>query len=177
MDDQLMKTIAQIAEEIGVTKQAVHKKMKQEPLSTRLEGFTTTKGNTVYVDDNGIKLIKSAFNTTKSSISSTSTKVVGVDDLSIEIIKDLRSQMANVMGQNKDLLEQLKIEREHSREQADKLSELASQLAELNRNNQILLGSEQSKTNQAIMASCENEAHSLQKENEGFFKRVFSRKR
>jgi predicted DNA-binding protein YlxM (UPF0122 family) len=36
------KTIKEIAEEIGVSKQAVFKKMKREPLSTDLQGLTTT---------------------------------------------------------------------------------------------------------------------------------------
>ena len=37
-----MKTIRQIADEIGVSKQAVFKKIKREPLSTSLQGLTTT---------------------------------------------------------------------------------------------------------------------------------------
>ena len=36
------KTTKEIAEEIGVSKQAVFKKMKREPLSTGLQGLTTT---------------------------------------------------------------------------------------------------------------------------------------
>ena len=35
-----MKTIRQIADEIGVSKQAVFKKIKREPLSTSLQGLT-----------------------------------------------------------------------------------------------------------------------------------------
>jgi len=35
-----MKTVRQIAEEIGVSKQAVFKKIKREPLSTGLRGLT-----------------------------------------------------------------------------------------------------------------------------------------
>ena len=37
-----MKTIRQIADEIGVSKQAVFKKIKREPLSTSLQGLTAT---------------------------------------------------------------------------------------------------------------------------------------
>ena len=37
-----MKTIRQIADELGVSKQAVFKKMKREPLSTGLRGLTST---------------------------------------------------------------------------------------------------------------------------------------
>jgi len=63
-----MKTIAQIASEIGVSRQAVYKKIKQEPLSTGLQTLMSTKGNTVYIDDSGENLIKSAFN--KEALSS-----------------------------------------------------------------------------------------------------------
>ena len=35
-----MKTIREIADEIGVSKQAVFKKIKREPLSTNLRGLT-----------------------------------------------------------------------------------------------------------------------------------------
>ena len=48
-----MKTIRQIADEIGVSKQAVFKKIKQEPLSTSLQGLM--------VEVDGEKLIKQAF--------------------------------------------------------------------------------------------------------------------
>ena len=37
-----MKTIREIADEIGVSKQAVFKKIKREPLSTSLRGLTST---------------------------------------------------------------------------------------------------------------------------------------
>jgi len=47
--------------------------------------------------------------------------------------------------------EELSKEREHSRAQADRLASLAEQLAELSRNNQILLGAEQSRTNPALL--------------------------
>lgn len=41
----------------------------------------------------------------------------------------------------------MQIERQHSREQSDKIINLAEQLAELSRNNQILLGAEQQRMN------------------------------
>lgn len=37
-----MKTIREIVDEIGVSKQAVFKKIKREPLSTSLQGLTST---------------------------------------------------------------------------------------------------------------------------------------
>lgn len=36
-----MKTIREIADEIGISKQAVFKKIKREPLSTSLRGLTS----------------------------------------------------------------------------------------------------------------------------------------
>ena len=55
-----LKTIKEIADEIGVSKQAVWQKIKKES-STDLRQFTSKKGNTVYVDVDGQKAIKSAF--------------------------------------------------------------------------------------------------------------------
>ena len=57
--------------------------------------------------------------------------------------------------QNRILQEELIKEREHSRTQADRLASLAEQLAELSRNNQILLGAEQSRTNPALLSAGE----------------------
>jgi predicted ArsR family transcriptional regulator len=51
------KTIKQIAEEIGVSKTAVRKKMTDEIKNQ----FSKTIGNTVYISEQGETLIKSAF--------------------------------------------------------------------------------------------------------------------
>lgn len=56
-----MKTIRQLADEIGVTKQAIHQKMKKPPLSTDLQPFISKIENTVYIDEQGEMLIKQAF--------------------------------------------------------------------------------------------------------------------
>lgn len=48
------KTIKEIAEEIGVSKQAVFKKMKREPLSTGLQGLTTTVDGRLIVSVDGL---------------------------------------------------------------------------------------------------------------------------
>ncbi|EJE2787367.1 AsnC family protein, partial [Lactococcus lactis subsp. lactis] len=44
-----LKTIKELADEIGVSKQAVWQKIKKES-SIDLRQFTSKKGNTVYVD-------------------------------------------------------------------------------------------------------------------------------
>ena len=56
-----MKTIKQIADEIGVTKQAVHQKRKSKELSTALQSFTSTIDGVVYISVDGENLIKSTF--------------------------------------------------------------------------------------------------------------------
>lgn len=57
----MSKTIKEIAEEIGVSKQAIFKKMKREPLSTSLQGLTSTVDGRLTVSVDGEKLIKQAF--------------------------------------------------------------------------------------------------------------------
>ena len=55
-----LKTIKEIADEIGVSKQAVWQKIKKES-SIDLHQFTSKKGNTVYVYVDSQKVIKNAF--------------------------------------------------------------------------------------------------------------------
>lgn len=56
-----MKTIKQIAEEIGVSKQAIYKRISKEPLSTKLLTKLTTVDNRLTVSVDGEILIKQAF--------------------------------------------------------------------------------------------------------------------
>lgn len=74
-----MKTIRQIADEIGVSKQAVFKKIKREPLSTSLQGLTTTVDGRLMVEVDGEKLIKQAFS--EIAPSTTDNQLTVVDGL------------------------------------------------------------------------------------------------
>jgi len=56
-----MKTVRQLADEIGVSKQAVWQKIKKEPLSTKLEPCLTKSGRTVYFNEQGEIIVKTAF--------------------------------------------------------------------------------------------------------------------
>ncbi len=60
MMSEKLKTSKELADEIGVSKQAVWQKIKKES-SIDLRQFTSKKGNTVYVDVDGQKVIKNAF--------------------------------------------------------------------------------------------------------------------
>ena len=55
-----LKTIRELADELGVSKQAIWQKIKRDT-SIDLRQFTSTKGNTVYVNVDGQKTIKSMF--------------------------------------------------------------------------------------------------------------------
>lgn len=57
----MAKTIKEIAEELGVSKQAVFKKIKQVPLSTEIEKFISTVNGKKLVSVDGEILIKQAF--------------------------------------------------------------------------------------------------------------------
>ena len=89
-----MKTIRQIAEEIGVSKQAIHKKIKKEPLADNLQGLMSTGDNGLQVNVDGEKLIKSAF-AKKSTTKSLSTVNHTVDNETLHnIINSLKEQLA-----------------------------------------------------------------------------------
>lgn len=105
-----VKTIRQIADEIGVSKQAVYKKIKKEPLSTSLQGLTTKSDNGLQVSLQGETLIKSAFNeVTLSTIDSQPQSTVdrSVDCDIVELLKEnlaiLQKQLTEKDNQISDL--------------------------------------------------------------------------
>jgi len=65
MSDNL-KTIRELADELGISKQAIWQKIKRDA-SIDLRQFTSTKGNTVYVDVDGQKAIKAMFSDDSST--------------------------------------------------------------------------------------------------------------
>lgn len=110
-----MKTIKQIADEIGVSKQAVRKKITPEIGNQ----FAVTKGNTVYISEQGETLIKSAFfKVTGNQV--TSNETVTIDNLVTILQEDIRAKNQQIA----DLTAELTREREHSRETSDKLARL-----------------------------------------------------
>lgn len=91
----MAKTIREIASEIGVSKQAVFKKIKRQPLSTSLQGLTTTVDGKLMVSVDGEILIKQAFfydapSTTVNRLSST------VDDLVDGTSTDIQEKLKGV---------------------------------------------------------------------------------
>ena len=119
-----MKTIKQIADELGVTKQAVHQKRKGKELSTRLQPFTSIVDGVVYISVGGEKLLKSAFvNVERKHVydNESSTSLQPVDS---EIIKLLQEQLTK-----KD--EQLTAKDKQLDVKDNQLAEKDKQIAEL----------------------------------------------
>ena len=56
-----MKTIKHIAELLGVSKQAVHQKIKRKPLVNSLRQHTVNVDGVIHISDEGVDLIKQAF--------------------------------------------------------------------------------------------------------------------
>ena len=144
----MSKTIKEIAEEIGVSKQAIFKKMKREPLSTSLQGLTSTVDGRLTVSVDGEKLIKKAFS--KGNVSTTvnqltpevdglvDDKLTVVDGSSEEKKEDqnvlyeiLKAELEEKNKQIERLQDELEKERQHSRKQADKIAVLADQAQKL----------------------------------------------
>jgi len=59
-----VKTIKQIADEIGTTKQAVQKRISREPLCTSIQPYIWTENGTKYIDETGEDLIKQVYEKT-----------------------------------------------------------------------------------------------------------------
>lgn len=57
----MAKTIKQIADEIGVSKQSIQKRITREPLCTRICPYISTIAGTKYIDIVGENMIKKAF--------------------------------------------------------------------------------------------------------------------
>ena len=62
----MAKTIKQIADELGVSKQAVEKRISREPLYTSIQPFVYRQNGIKYIEVGGENLVKSAF--TKLSV-------------------------------------------------------------------------------------------------------------
>ncbi|NSV47089.1 RepB-like protein [Enterococcus faecalis] len=105
-----LKTIKEIADEIGVSKQAVWQKIKKES-SIDLRQFTSKKGNTVYVDVDGQKAIKNAF-FNKTSTTKRQQKVFVDDNVNGSVDGDpagkeeilfLRNLVSELQSEKKEL--------------------------------------------------------------------------
>lgn len=145
------KTIREISDEIGVSRQAIYRKIKCKPLSTSLQGKLSTVDNKLTVSVDGEKLIKKAF--FKDEVSTTVNQFTGetvnqftagdseVDSFSDEkeeeksdqsvLYEILKAELAEKNKQIERLQDELEKERQHSRKQSEKIAVLADQAQKL----------------------------------------------
>ena len=138
MMSEKLKTIKELADEIGVSKQAVWQKIKKES-SIDLRQFTSKKGNTVYVDVDGQKVIKNAF-FNKTSTKKRQQKVF-VDDNVDNSVDDnpegneeilfLRNLVSELQSEKKDLHKLLDQQQRLALQDKKLLEEYKSEINEL----------------------------------------------
>jgi len=127
------KTVKQIAEELGVSKQAVHQKRKSKRLSEILQPFTETIDGVVYIASEGEIILKQAFLKPKNLELSTVTvngfaSVDGNADGGLHPLYDiLKAELETKNKQIEQLQADLAEERKHSRELTDRVAVLAEQ--------------------------------------------------
>ena len=133
-----LKTIKEIADEIGVSKQAVWQKIKKES-SIDLRQFTSKKGNTVYVDVDGQKAIKSTF-FNKTSTTKRQQKVFVDDNVNNSVdgnpegneeILFLRNLVSELQSEKKELHKLLDQQQRLALQDKKLLDEYKSEINEL----------------------------------------------
>ena len=138
MMSEKLKTIKELADEIGVSKQAVWQKIKKES-SIDLRQFTSKKGNTVYVDVDGQKVIKSAF-FNKTSTKKRQQKVFVDDNVNNSVdgnpegneeILFLRNLVSELQSEKKDLHKLLDQQQRLALQDKKVLEEYTSEINEL----------------------------------------------
>ena len=123
MMSEKLKTIKELADEIGVSKQAVWQKIKKES-SIDLRQFTSKKGNTVYVDVDGQKAIKNAF-FNKTSTKKRQQKVF-IDDNVNDSIDSVSEEKEEILFL-RNLVSELQLEKKEIHKLLDQQQRLALQ--------------------------------------------------
>lgn len=124
-----MKTIKQIADEIGVSKQAIQKRISREPLCTSIQPYISTKQGTKYIDENGESLIKSAFSdkvytTVADNVHEDKTDTVHTLIAMLQAELEIKNkQIEELNAANKELTSTIKIQAQSIN--ADRHNELA----------------------------------------------------
>lgn len=188
-----MKTVAELAKELNISTQAIYKKINKS-LKAELSSHVETVSGQRVVDEQGIIIIKTSLQPVASEVANQQKQLqagnaengITANDNTVanhlqpvaDTLQTNTNMVANLENENSLLREnidfyrkqfeiaqdELNKEREHSRQQADRLANLAEQLAELSRNNQILLGAEQTRTNPALLMGDTSPSETLQAE-------------
>ena len=175
----ILKTIKQIADEIGVQKQTISKRIKREPLCTLLSSHVHTKEGTLYIDVHGEKLVKSAYNMDEGMYMYTGVHTQGTNVHTCthpDVLKALQIQHDRyVQDVHTMYTAQIKILQDQSVVDRATIDQLTKTIATMNDtvNKALLLTSNAQHLHAVETMKLES---SEQKSKQGFFKRVFGRK-
>lgn len=180
----MSKTIKQIADELGVSKQAVWQRIKRnEELRQALEAHSENRSGTVFVDEDGEKVIRAAYSDylqgvnvdeTTANVDETNDSVdVNVDggtliDALQSTINTLQEQLSTKDKQIDELTSMLKT----SQEQAAALTTALTAAQALH----AATVQERLEERAGEMPGATTESDGESSQREGFFKRVFGRK-
>ena len=174
-----MKTVSQVARELGVTPKTIYKRLNRvKPTVTPgndevkpglTQCLTVKQGAITYVTEDGEKyliecLVKPTderYNTGNTEVKPGYTEVTQGNTHVMSNKDNENEEILFLREQVKSLQEELKAEREHSRQKSDEISDMAQKLLEITRNQQVLLGAEQSRTNPALRTGIDNEVESI----------------
>jgi CTP-dependent riboflavin kinase len=140
-----MKTPYQIAKELGVSSQAVYQKI--ERMQEKLEPYIQREDKKMQIDQQGEELLKSTFTkpSEQENMQVNVARTLAQDDTNVErraeqcLLKQLTVETEYLREQVKSLQAEIQTEREHSRQQAERLAELADKLTKLTENSQVLM--------------------------------------
>lgn len=172
-----MKTIKQISDEIGVSKQAVYKRTKGKLYPT-IHMYIHTIDDTLYIDEIGETIIKNDFGYIDATSNSTPMDTyMDTQEYAVESEENTDDFFKN---QIEFLNKELEKEREHNRslnnklvEQSNKIIELAEQITGITKNSQLLLGREQEK-NYIVGHETEVEQY-IEPHKKGFWSKIFNK--
>lgn len=106
----MSKTVKQLAEELGISKQALQKRIAREPLHTSIQPYISTENNTKYIATEGETLIKAAYNKQdidKKSIDNNQVHTDKTIDKTIDKTMSIDKYIALLENQIEDLRAQL----------------------------------------------------------------------
>lgn len=160
-----MKTIKQIADELGVSKQAIRKEIANQKLQTSLQ----KNGNQFTLNAKQEKLIKSAFEQRKTQTENANKSQTNC--------KPVDSEVDRLIKENLELKKELKEEREYSRNLANKIADLADHAQLLEQNSQqlqakFLLAMPQQNQEETIPIN-ENETENHEEKRKSIFNKLF----
>lgn len=114
----MSKTIKQIADEIGVSKTAVRKKIENLGLSDKVK----TNGNRIEIDERQEKLIKSAFS--QKETKTANTNEVSEKTETLRLLSGMVSTLTEQLQEKDKQIERLQMELENAQKSIDQAQQL-----------------------------------------------------